>query len=144
MDDLVLTKHKEELAAALYRGESALPLPFERDVFLIGIEIAGTNHSPNIVALFEALQEGDRVQLFREPENEYDEYAVRIDAQPVAVSEEEKTEVSASVKLGYIPRQYNKIPARLMDAGKYLYGVVRKKEETGGYYHIVVKIYMQD
>ncbi len=71
-------------------------------------------------------------------------YAVRIDTQPEVVYTEEASEISSPVKLGYIPRQYNKIPARLMDAGKYLYGVVRKKEETGGYYHIVVKIYMQD
>ena len=46
--------------------------------------------------------------------------------------------------LGYIPRAFNKPFARLMDAGKLLYGPVRHKELVAGYYKIVVKIFMRD
>ena len=46
--------------------------------------------------------------------------------------------------LGYIPRAFNKPFARLMDAGKLLYGTVRHKELVAGYYKIVVKIFMRD
>ena len=49
-----------------------------------------------------------------------------------------------TTKLGYIPRAYNKAFARLMDAGKLLYGVVRHKERVNRYYRIVVKIYLRD
>lgn len=140
MDDRMITGGDRALVESLHREEAPLPLPFERDLFLIGVEVAGTNHVPNIEALFDALQEGDRVSLFREPKNEYDEYAIRVDAQPSG----ERAAVLQPVKLGYIPRMYNKMPARLMDAGKLLYGIVRKKEETGGYFHIVIKLYMQD
>ena len=48
------------------------------------------------------------------------------------------------LKLGYIPRDRNKIFARLMDAGKDLYGTVRHKEIVGGYYRIVIKVFLHD
>lgn len=48
------------------------------------------------------------------------------------------------MKLGYIPMKNNKVFARLMDAGKLLYGVVRRKEMDGEYHRIVVKIYLKD
>lgn len=47
----------------------------------------------------------------REPENEYDELAILV--------KDEKGH-----KLGYVPRRCNRVPARLMDAGKLLYAVV--------------------
>lgn len=144
MDDLVLTEQNKPLVAALHHGGETPPLPFERDIFLIGVEIAGTTHVPNIEFLYNALQEGDRVQFFREPENEFDEYAVRIDAMPDTLQPEGPAEVLPPLKLGYIPRAYNKMPARLMDAGKNLYGVVRKKEKTDMYHLIVVKIFLRD
>lgn len=140
MDDRMITGSDRALVEALHREGSPLPLPFERDLFLIGVEIAGTNHVPNIETLFENLQEGDHVNLLREPKNEYDEYAIRVDAQPSG----ENVASSQPVKLGYIPRIYNKMPARLMDAGKLIYGVVHKKEKSNGYFHIVIKLYMQD
>ena len=49
---------------------------------------------------------------------------------------------------GYDPAktdlEFNKPFARLMDAGKLLYGTVRHKELVAGYYKIVVKIFMRD
>ena len=131
-----------ELVAAIHGDiDEALPIPFEQDIFLLGIPVAGAYYAPNIEALFEAIQEGDQVKLIREPDNEYDEYAVRleVDENVLASMGEEYNR-----KIGYIPRSENKVFARLLDAGKDLYGIVRLKEDEGNYYKIVVKIYMKD
>jgi len=106
-----------------------MPMPFETDIFLIGTEIAGTNHIDNINELAESLAIGDRLILLREPDNPYDERAIL-----VLTQKEEK--------LGYIPRTNNLILSRLMDAGKELFGVTRLKDCVGTYWKIVVKVYM--
>ena len=79
MNELILKQAEEELVAALHTdgAELTLPLPFERDIFLLGTDVVGTNYVKNIAALYETLQEGERVRLVREPENPYDEYAIR-------------------------------------------------------------------
>jgi len=78
MEELTVKQNETELVAALHNGMD-LPLPFEQDIFLYGTEIAGTNHRENIEALYEMIREGDMLTLIREPENPYDEYAIRID-----------------------------------------------------------------
>lgn len=148
MDELMILPEDSDLVMQLHSGGEEIPLPFEEDIFLLGIQIAGPTYNANIMELFAALQEGDRVRLVREPDNPHDEYAIRID-----IIEDEKTKASVTdeklvvdggIKLGYIPQKQNKPFARLMDAGKYLYGVIRHKELIGEYPEIVVKIYMRD
>ena len=39
---------------------------------------------------------------------------------------------------------FSSVLARLMDAGKNLYGVVRHKEIDGYYHRIAIKVYMKD
>ena len=93
------------------------------------------------------IREGDMLTLIREPENPYDEYAIRIDVDDDGLPgyDPAKTDLEdKSRMLGYIPRAFNKPFARLMDAGKLLYGTVRHKELAAGYYKIVVKIFMRD
>lgn len=145
MNELILKQAEEELVAALHTdgAELTLPLPFERDIFLLGTDVVGTNYVKNIAALYETLQEGERVRLVREPENPYDEYAIRIDALPEE-GEISQDALDLGLKLGYIPRDRNKIFARLMDAGKDLYGTVRHKEIVGDYYRIVIKVFLHD
>ena len=147
MDELILQPKEHELVSALHSGGVSLPMPFERDIFLLGIEVAGTSHVPNMERLYESLNEGDRVKLVREPDNPYDEYAIRIDTEndaPIGYLASDAHALAESVKLGYIPMKNNKVFARLMDAGKLLYGVVRRKEMDGEYHRIVVKIYLKD
>ena len=145
MNELILKQAEEELVAALHAdgAELTLPLPFERDIFLLGTDVVGTNYVKNIAALYETLQEGERVRLVREPENPYDEYAIRIDALPEE-GELSQDALDLGCKLGYIPRERNKVFARLLDAGKDLYGTVRHKEIVGGYYRIVIKVFLRD
>ena len=78
MEDLIIKPNDTDLVSALHNGVD-LPLPFEQDIFLYGTEIAGTRYRENIAALYEMIQEGDMLTLIREPENPYDEYAIRID-----------------------------------------------------------------
>jgi hypothetical protein len=147
MADLIVSPEGHDLIEHLHSDIGEMPKPFEEDIFLLGINVAGPNHVPNIKELFDYIQEGDRVRLVREPENEYDEYAIRID-----VIEDKSRKADArdgklalgGVKLGYVPQYQNKPFARLMDSGKLLYGVVRLKEMNGDYPKIVIKIYMKD
>ena len=110
-----------------------LPLPFVQELFLFECEIAGTGFVKNIITKAEALSDGETVTLVREPDNKYDKMAIRIDN-------------AAGEKLGYIPRQQNEIPARLLDGGKTLYGKVAGKElsEFSSWVTIFIKIYMKD
>ncbi|MCR4706871.1 MAG: HIRAN domain-containing protein, partial [Clostridiales bacterium] len=146
MEDLIIKQNDTELVSALHSGLD-LPLPFEQDIFLYGTEIAGTNYQENIAALYEAIQEGDILTLIREPENPYDEYAIRIDVDEDGLPgyNPELTDLhDRSRMLGYVPRAFNRPFARLMDAGKLLYGVVRHKTQHSGYHRIIVKIYLRE
>ena len=147
MDELMLQTNETDLIAAIHSAGEELPMPFERDIFLLGIEVAGTSHIPNIQSLYDSLDEGERVKFVREPQNPYDEYAIRIDTlsdDPIGYVSPDENSLDASKKLGYIPRSTNKVFARLMDAGKSLYGAVRLKEMRGNYCRIVIKIYLED
>ncbi len=146
MDELIIRNKETELVSALhYLGED-LPDPFERDVFLLGTDVAGTSYRENIAEIFAILEEGDPIALIREPENPYDEYAIRLEIDR-ADSEEAAARIGAyeGTMVGYVPRGVkNKIFSRLMDAGKLLFAVVRAKEEINGYFRIVVKVYLKD
>ena len=59
-------------------GESLIPKPFERDIFLLDTHVAGTTHIEGIDEREPYLKSGDRLNLFREPDNPYDEFAILI------------------------------------------------------------------
>ncbi|NLE62929.1 MAG: restriction endonuclease, partial [Bacteroidales bacterium] len=48
------------------------------------------------------------------------------------------------VKIGYIPRADNKIFARLMDAGKLLFGKIASKEKQGIWLKIDIAVFLRD
>ncbi len=112
-------------------GELVIPKPFEKDIFLFDTHIAGTTHIEGIEELAERLNEDDRLNFFREPDNEYDKEAIVI-------------KTSNGVKIGYVPRQDNVIFARLMDAGKMLFGRITKKEKKGSWVKIYIKVYLHE
>ena len=128
-------KSSEYLEAYFQRnGELAgfeLPMPFDEDTFLVGATVAGTSYREDIAEIYASLSLGDKVTLLRESGNAYDERAILIETQDGRA-------------MGYVPRDYNLILSRLMDAGYYLYGKVRLLEICNdSYYHIVVKIFMR-
>ncbi len=149
MADLIIPPEEYEIVNALHgMGEDiSVPMPFERDIYLFGTEIAGTYYAENIEELFDSLNEGDLVALVREPDNPHDRYAIRIetsDSQLLGYHPSDAFPPYDSTKLGYVPRVNNKIIARLMDAGKMIYGVVRSKEMIGDYRRILVKVFMKE
>lgn len=132
MDELNKTG-KSGLVSLLHgkNGEISIPKPFERDIFLFDTYVAGTSHIEGMEGLEPHLQTGDRLDFFREPDNQYDAQAIVI-------------KTADGVKIGYVPRQDNVIFARLMDAGKLLFGRISEKEKKGKWVKISIDIFLHE
>lgn len=124
---------KSELVGLLHNkgGILDIPKPFERDIFLFKTHIAGTSFVEGIEELEPHLYIDDKLDFFREPDNQYDKRAIVI-------------KTSDGVKIGYIPRVDNKIFARLMDAGKLLFGKIASKEKQGIWLKIDIAVFLRD
>lgn len=112
-------------------GGSELPLPFERDIFLFETHVAGTTHIEGIHELEPQICIDGRLTFFRETNNATDEQAIVV-------------KNSDGQKIGYVPQRDNAIFARLMDAGKLLFGKVSSKEFKGTWLKIGMKIYLHE
>ncbi len=112
-------------------GELTMPKPFEREIFLFDTYIAGSSFVEGIEELEKHLNEGEKLDFFREPDNKYDSKAIVI-----------KTD--NGVKIGYVPRNDNAIFSRLMDAGKLLFGRISSKKGSGKWVKINIKVYLQE
>lgn len=112
-------------------GDIVIPQPFERDIFLFDTYVAGTTHIEGIEELEPHLKIEDKLEFFREPDNPYDNQAIVV-------------KTVDGVKIGYIPKQDNVIFARLMDAGKLLFGRISEKEKKGKWVRIEMKIYLHE
>ena len=108
-----------------------LPKPFEHDIYLFDTYVAGTSHIHGIKEIGDKLKEGGRLVFYREPENEHDPQAIRI-------------ETLDKEKIGYVPRQDNLIFSRLMDAGKVLFAKLIEKEMRGDWFRIKIRIYLHE
>lgn len=112
-------------------GEISIPKPFEKDIFLFDTYVAGTTHIEGIEELEPHLKNDDRLEFFREPDNRYDKQAIVI-------------KTVDGVKIGYVPKQDNVIFARLMDAGKLLFGKITSKEKKGSWVKIYIKVFLHE
>lgn len=112
-------------------GGRVIALPCVQDIYLLSVWIAGTKYHDASQVLAD-LSWGTRLDLRREPSNRHDALAVAVYTEPGA-------------KLGYIGRDNNKVLARLMDAGKYLKGVIRRVDPHPiGQPGIRIRVYMQN
>lgn len=132
MGDLV-KNNSVELVGLLHGkdGELVVPKPFEKDIFLFDTHVAGTSHIEGIEELETHLNIDDRLDFFREPDNRYDKEAIAI-------------KTAGGVKIGYVPKQDNVIFARLMDAGKLLFGRISGKEKKGNWVKLDIKVFMHE
>lgn len=112
-------------------GEILIPKPFEKDIFLFDTYVAGTTHIEGVEELEPHLNVDDRLEFFREPDNRYDKQAIVI-------------KTIDGVKIGYVPKQDNVIFARLMDAGKLLFGKITSKEKKGSWVKIYIKVFLHE
>lgn len=132
MSELIKSQ-QSGLISLLHSNSGGLPIPkpFEKEIFLFDTHVAGTSFVEGIIDLAPSLHIGDRLNFFREPDNPYDDKAIVI-----------RTQVG--VKIGYIPRANNLIFARLMDAGKLLFGIITNKELKTNWLKIEIKVDLQD
>lgn len=132
------TRENDVLAVSfLKQNGNSVQSPFSRDIFLMHTMINGAMHVDEIHKRAASLREGDRVQLILEPKNKYDEKAILV-----------KNETGH--KLGYIPRIKNEVLYHLMDAGKYLFGIVKEGDigenldPEDRWIEIYIDVYMED
>jgi hypothetical protein len=97
-----------------------------RELTILECEIAGTSFQ-KLDVIEPLLKEGDRFLLIREAENKYDKWAV-------AFYTIEKQ------KLGYLPKDKNEAIARLLDAGKTIFGALLSKKSHNNWLQLSVKI----
>lgn len=105
--------------------------PFERDILLFETHIAGTGYVPGFDAIEPLLHVDDKVDFFREVDNKVDEHAIVIQ------------DISGN-KLGYLPAKDNLVVARLMDAGKLMFGKITDKKKKGNWNYIEISVYLKD
>lgn len=112
-------------------GKLTIPKPFEKDIFLFDTYVAGTTHIEGIEELERHINKDDKLEFFREADNQYDKQAIVI-------------KTIDGVKIGYVPKQDNVIFARLMDAGKLLFGRITSKEKKGSWVKIYIKVFLHE
>ncbi len=118
---------------ALIRGAidgSGKLQPFVREIMLIECNVAGTSHR-DLETVEPELASGCILVLQREPANPHDPLAIMI------LDEHSR-------HLGYVPRQKNEALARLMDAGKLLFGKLEGKFWSGTWLCLNVRIFLRD
>ncbi|MCU0772389.1 MAG: HIRAN domain-containing protein [Verrucomicrobia bacterium] len=127
-----LTKIDPALLALMHGafGKDGALQPFAREIMLIECHIAGTSHH-DMKAAEPDLDPGALLVLRREPENPHDALAIMI------LDE-------AGRHLGYVPRAKNEALARLMDAGKLLFGKLESKAWQGDWLKVEARIYLRD
>ncbi len=106
-----------------------------KDLFLGYQMIVGMRFNGGADVILSELNPGEKVSLVRETDNPYDKRAIMV------IDEDER-------KVGYIPRNQNTVLSSLMDAGKYVYGIVAEPRERdvppshgGG---VSIKLYMRE
>lgn len=108
-----------------------LPMPFEKTVFLTECHLAGTADITDMLVRTQGVNMGSPLLLKRSAGDAQD-------AKVVAVQTE------GGVLVGYVPRRYAAIMARLMDAGKALSAKVTEKTLEGHWLDLAIAIDMKE
>lgn len=104
--------------------------PFVREIMLVECQIAGTSFR-ELKKVEPELGQGSLLPLKRESSNQHDPLAIMIF--------DEKGN-----HLGYVPRAKNEALARLMDAGKLLFGRLESKEWQGNWLKAEIRLFLRD
>lgn len=102
----------QSLRGRMYQRDDSRPK--EQRILVLKTGIAGLQfnvENEEEQAALNAITPGTELMLFREPDNEHDEWAIAV-------------HLTEKDKLGFISRFKNETIARLMDAGKKFIGVV--------------------
>lgn len=111
-------------------GSGGALMPFAREIMLIECHIAGTSHR-DVKAADDEIQTGSLLVLKREPQNPHDPLAIMVFTE-------------SGHHVGYVPRVKNEALARLMDAGKLLFGKVETKAWLNEWMKVDLRVYLRD
>lgn len=125
-----LAKYSGGLIQLIYQKGGSLSLSGD-EILSLECVMAGTTFIKNLNEIETKLEKGQYLDLKREQDNKYDSFAIAI-------------YTLQGEKLGYIPRDKNEVPARLMDAGKWFYAKVQNKEWEGNWLKIDLEIYLKE
>ena len=133
MGELAKSDDNKNLVGLFHREDIGANMPplYARDIFLFDTRVAGTMYNDDIEEVSDALEPGSKLNFFREPENEHDDLAIVI-------------KTLEGNKIGYVPRRDNPVFARLMDAGKELFGKVKEIYKSDYYIDIEIEIYLHE
>jgi len=98
---------------------------------LAEVRIAGFMFNDDPYSLMYELHAGDTMELVREPDNPFDEDAIKVLNR-------------YGNKIGYIPRRYNPVIARLMDGGKEIYGILERVVNYSDEPDIIMMVLMRE
>lgn len=125
-----LSINDPQLLKLLHQGGGISFKAFEEDILALESIVAGTSYLNLSEIEKELTTKETELSLKREPENEYDTFAVQV--------------LYKEQKLGYIPKSKNQTIARLMDAGKQFYAKIVGKEWEGKWLRIDLEVFMKD
>lgn len=130
MDELTINLQQQLSALKKGMGDTAPPKPFQREIYLINCSLAGGDYyDPEDT--YKSIKVDEELSLKREPWNQYDTFAIAV------INSKNK-------KIGYIPRDNNKIFARLMDAGKFVTSYVNKNKFDSGTLTVNLRIVLKE
>lgn len=115
------------LLALLSNVETGI-VPFAHEIFLLEIVIAGTSHCQEIEAIEKLIVPEKVLNMKREPNNKFDEFAIAI--------------YCDNTRVGFVPAELNLVCSRLMDAGKLFFCRVVSKDWEIKWLKINANIYM--
>lgn len=92
---------------ALADQAKEMPVAFQQVVFLTTCHLAGTNEIADIRGMIDGIKDGEPLVLHRTTTDAADARAVSV-------------VTTSGILIGYVPRRYGAVVARLMDAGKLL------------------------
>ena len=103
---------------------------FDEDILALESIVAGTSYLNLQEIEKEIIPKETELTLQREPENEFDKFAIKL--------------IYKDNKLGYIPKSKNQTIARLMDVGKQFYAKVATKEWEGKWLRMDLEVFLKD
>jgi hypothetical protein len=132
MNDIIKLD-ETNIISILHSGDAlkAAGKPFVKQIYLVDAHIAGTMYVDNIEELEPNLVVGKKLNFYREPDNPHDKLAIMV-------------KDDQGNKIGYVPRNKNEVLARLMDAGKLIYGTIHAKEYRDDWLNVSMQVYLDD
>ena len=126
-----LIKLNPQLMSILHDTNGQDIIPFNREIFVINVFVAGTSYCKNIDQILDQISDTTHLTMLRQPDNEVDQFAIGI--------------YYNQTQIGWVPMKDNLVIARLMDAGKlFNCKVVSVNHNNPSNPRINVSIYMVD